>query len=252
MKVEYYKEYSKVYNREIEFKVYGHAGKPCIAFPSQDGRFYDYENRGIIDSMNWYIEQGRIQVFCVESMDMESFSANYKSGYDRIRAQEAYFRYIIEDMVPRIFEINTYGNGGGVASGIMTFGVSLGAFHAANFFIRRPDIFDAVLALSGVYSSYFFIPNYSDELMFLNSPVESLSYMSYDHPYVNLYKQSRIIICVGQGSWEEECLKSTRDLDREFHRLGIPAWCDYWGYDKPHDWPSWLEQVPYFLYHILD
>ena len=42
MKVEYYKEYSKVYNREIEFKVYGHAGKHCIAFPSQDGRFYEH------------------------------------------------------------------------------------------------------------------------------------------------------------------------------------------------------------------
>ena len=47
-------------------------------------------------------------------------------------------------------------------------------------------------------------------------------------------------------------LKSTREMDTQLHRLGIPAWCDYWGYDKPDDWPSWLEQVPYFLYHILD
>ena len=252
MKVEYYKEWSSVYQRELEFKVFGHAGKPCIAFPSQDGRFFDYENRGIIDSMSWYIEQGKIQVFCVESMDQESFSATYKSGYDRIRAQEAYYEYIIKDIVPRVYEINTYGNGGGVASGIMTFGVSLGAYHAVNFIMRRPDIFDAVLALSGVYDSYFFIQGYSDELMFLNSPVESLKNMAYNHPYVNMYKNSRIVICVGQGNWEEECLKSTREMDTQLHRLGIPAWCDYWGYDKPHDWPSWLEQVPYFLYHILD
>ena len=105
MKVEYYKEWSSVYQRDLEFKVFGHAGKPCIAFPSQDGRFFDYENRGIIDSMSWYIEQGKIQVFCVESMDQESFSATYKSGYDRIRAQEAYYEYIIKDIVYFLFYI---------------------------------------------------------------------------------------------------------------------------------------------------
>lgn len=252
MKVEYYKEWSNVYQREMEYKVYGHAGKPCIAFPSQDGRFFDYENRGIIDAMSWYIEQGRIQVFCVESMDKESYSAEWKFQGDRIKAQEAYYNYIIQDIVPRVYEINTYGNGGGVATGVMTFGVSLGAFHAVNFFTRRPDIFDTVLALSGVYSSYFFIKDYNDELMFLNSPIESLQHMNYKHPYVELYKRSRIAICVGQGNWEEECYHSTEEMDVQFHRLGIPAWCDYWGYDKPHDWPSWLEQVPYFLYHILD
>ena len=41
MKVEYYKEYSHELNRDMEFKVFGHAGKPCLVFPSQDGRFFD-------------------------------------------------------------------------------------------------------------------------------------------------------------------------------------------------------------------
>lgn len=252
MKVEYYKEWSNVYQREMEFKVYGHAGKPCLAFPSQDGKFYDYENRGIIDSMSWYIEQGKIQVFCIDSMDWDSWSANHKSPRDRMLGQEAFYRYIVEDVVPRIYEINTYGNGGGVASGILTFGVSLGAMHAVNFLSRRPDIFDACLALSGVYESKYFLGDYHDDLTFLNSPVDSLSFMKHDHPYLDLYRRARIIVCVGQGNWEEECLNSTRAIDYQFKRLGIPAWVDYWGYDKPHDWPSWLEQVPYFLYRILD
>ena len=188
MKVEYYKEWSSVYQRDIEFKVFGHAGKPCIAFPSQDGRFFDYENRGIIDAMSWFIEQGKIQVFCVESMDQESFSAEWKSGYDRIRAQEAYFNYILNDIVPRVYEINTYGNGGGVASGIMTFGVSLGAYHAVNFFTRRPDIFDYVLALSGVYDSYFFLCKDYDGEITNNEPDESktLEWHPINEPIENL------------------------------------------------------------------
>lgn len=252
MKVEYYREYSPTLGRDMEYKVFGHAGKPCIAFPCQNGRFFDYENRGIIEAMRWYIEQGKIQVFCVDSIDSESWSADYKNPRQRIETQEAYFNYIIHEMVHRVYEINTYGNGGGVASGILTYGCSMGAYHAMNFFLRKPDIFDAVLALSGIYHSGFFFKNYADDLTFLNSPMDTLKCMDESHYYLDLYRRSRIIICVGQGAWEEECLQDTRTMDYEFQRHHVPAWCDYWGYDRPHDWPSWLEQTPYFLYHILD
>ena len=56
---------------------------------------------------------------------------------------------------------------------------------------------------------------------------------------INGNKLNRLCICA-------------REIDKSLKNLGIPAWVDYWGYDRPHDWPSWLEQVPYFLYHILD
>lgn len=247
MKVEYFKEFSETLGMEMEYKVFGHAGKPCIAFPDQNGRFYDYEDKGIIESMRWYIESGRIQVFCVDSFDRESWSATWKIAADRMKAQEVYYNYILNDIVPRIYELNPSSD-----TGIMTFGVSLGAMHAVNFLMRRPDIFDATLALSGIYHSGFFIKDYADELSFLNSPIDSLACMPHEHPYIDLYKKARIIICCGQGNYEEESLRDTKAMDFQFHRLGIPAWVDYWGYDKPHDWPSWLEQVPHFLYHILD
>ena len=252
MKVEYFKEYSHSLGRDMEFKVYGHAGKPCIAFPCQNGRFFDYESRGLINSISWYIEQGKIQVFCVDSVDEESWSQEWGDPRRRIERQEQFYNYICNELVHRVYEINTYGNGGGVASGIMAYGCSMGAYHAANFFVRRPDIFDSVLALSGIYKASFFFKGYSDDLTFLNSPIDSLHAMHLDHHYLDLYRKSRIILCVGQGNWEEECLNNTREMDKEFKAHNVPAWCDYWGYDKPHDWPSWLEQTPYFLYHILD
>ena len=49
MKVEYYKEYSNCLNRDMEYKVYGHAGIPLLVFPAQDGRFFDFENFGMIN-----------------------------------------------------------------------------------------------------------------------------------------------------------------------------------------------------------
>ncbi len=251
MKVVYYKEFSKYLNRDIEFKVYGHRGKPCLFFPSQSGKFYDYEDRGIISSLSNLIEEGKIQIFTVDSNDNESFSANNKNPRDRILSQEAYYNYIIDEMVPRIYEINSYNNYG-QSNKILSYGVSLGAYHAMNVFIRRPDIFDSVIALSGIYNTNYYISNYADEYTFLNSPIESLKHLSFDHPYVNLYKRSKIIVCVGQGSWEEDCLQDTRKIQGQFERLSIPAWIDYWGYDVPHDWPSWLLQTPYFFSHVLN
>lgn len=251
MKIEYHNEYSYFLNRNMEFKVFGHAGKPCLAFPTQDNRFYELEDRGIINSISYYIDNGMIQVFCVDGIDSESWSAKWMRPYDRIRHQEAYYNYIINELVPRIFEINTYGNGGGKATGIMTFGCSIGAYQSMNFFLRRPDIFDMVLSLSGLFHSGYFIENYSDELTFLNSPIDSLSHLDYNHYYVNLYKKAKIIVCVGQGAYESECINDTKALEYQFRRLNIDAWFDYWGCEYMHDWPSWLKMAPHFLYHLL-
>lgn len=248
MKVEYFKEYSHCLGRDMEFKVYGHGGKPCLALPCQNGRFFDYESRGLIDSISWYIEQGKIQVICVDSIDGESWSDEHGNPRYRIERQEAYFNYIINEIVPRIYQINNYG----YFTPIMTYGCSMGAYHAVNFFLRKPDLFDSVLALSGIYKVDFFFKGYSDDLTFLNSPIDSFRAMSLNHYYLDMYRRSKVIICVGQGNWEEECIQNTKELEFQFKAHNCPAWFDYWGHDKPHDWPSWLEQTPYFLYHILD
>ena len=60
MYVQYFKEYSYNLDREMEFKVYGHAGIPFVVFPCQDGMFYDFENQGMIETVKDYVENGQI------------------------------------------------------------------------------------------------------------------------------------------------------------------------------------------------
>ena len=71
MKVEYYKEYSPCLKRDMEFKVYGHAGTPILVFPTQNGRFYDFENNGMVATVEGLIDNGNIQLFCCDSIDLE-------------------------------------------------------------------------------------------------------------------------------------------------------------------------------------
>ena len=134
--------------------------------------------------------------------------------------------------------------------GVMAFGASLGATHAANLYFRFPDYFDSLLALSGIYDAAYGFDGYMDEKVYLNSPLHYLANMPADHPFMEKYRRNRAVICVGQGPWEIP--DSTRALDRILKEKGIPATVDYWGYDVEHDWSWWFKQVAYFVPKLLE
>lgn len=251
MKVEWYKEYSGCLNRDMEFKVYGHAGQPMLVFPCQNGRYFDFESRGMIHTIEHLIDEGKIQLFCCDSIDEESWSPSHLSNEHRTYMMEQFYYYIVNELVPRIFEINSYGNGGNYAEGIMTSGCSMGATHAVNFMLRRPDIFNGTIALSGYYDSDLFFEGYHDDVIYRNSPIQYMNGMTYDHPYVQMYRKQKIVICTGQGAWEDDMVRSTSRLKELFEYKDIPAWFDFWGHDVDHDWPWWLIQFPYFVERVI-
>lgn len=246
MHTAYYKEYSYNLNREMEFKVYGHAGKPCLVFPAQDGRFYDFENFGMVEAARWYLEEGLIQLFCIDSIDQETWSSAGDQTW-RIVQHENYVRYVCDELMPRLYQIHNETAQEDYWGKVFTAGCSLGATHALNFFLRRPDIFDGTLAMSGVYHASYFFPNYTDGRVYENSPLDYLPNMAWDHPYLKKYRNSNIIVSVGTGRWEEEAIEDTKQLKEIFDQLHVPAWVDFWGNDCDHDWVWWRRQLPYFL-----
>lgn len=245
MQINYFKEYSPALKRDMEFKAYGFAGKPVLAFPCQNGRFYDWEGFGMPETLEDYLDSGRIRLFTVDTIDGETVSDAGGDPYYRVRRHEQWYHYIVDEAVPRIHEIC------GSGQMILSTGFSMGAYHAANFFFRRPDLFDSLIALSGVYDTKDMYGGYMDEVVYANDPCASLSNMPPDHPYIDIYNHSHIVICVGQGAWEDQLLAGTRRLEPILKAKGINAWVDYWGFDVNHDWPWWKKQIRYFLGNIL-
>ena len=251
MNIEYHKRYSPSLGRDMEFKVYGHAGHPVLFIPCQNGRFFDFENFHMIDVWAKYIEAGRAQVFSIDTIDGETWSAKGMNPHDRIVRHEQWFNYVVNELVPEIMYMNTEANGGYRHMGIMPFGCSMGAMHAGIFFFRRPDLFDSCLALSGLYDSKDGFGNYMEPLIYDNSPIDFLRNMPADHPYIQMYNERKGVFCVGQGAWEDELLASTRELDAVVRQKGINVWIDFWGTDVNHDWDWWYKQVDYFVPKIL-
>lgn len=244
MNIQYRKHYSGHLGREMEFKVYGHGGKPVIFIPCQGGRFFDFENFHMIDHWARWIEEGQCTVFAVDSIDNEAWGAFGADNRWRIENHEKWYRYIVEEMVPTIHHLSG-------RLDIMPFGCSMGAMHAANLFFRRPDLFDAVFAISGLYDSYDFFGDYMDDLIYDNCPVYYLANMPADHPYLSMYAQRKMLITVGQGAWEGPLVESTRRLDTVCAHKGIPVRFEYWGHDVDHDWPWWFKMVEVYLPQLL-
>lgn len=250
MEIQYFKDYSPALDRDMECKVYGHAGRPVLFIPCQDGRFYDFENYKMIDVWAPWIESGQIMVFSIDTIDQETWSNKYGDAGWRIWRYEQWIQYITTEMVPFIRAMVKERNNLDYDPGIITFGCSLGATHAVNLYFRFPDLFNGTLALSGIYTADYGFDGFMNDLVYQNSPVHYLNNIAPDHPYIDLYNQGKIIICCGQGPWEIP--DSTRQLQAIMQNKGIHAWVDFWGYDCAHDWPWWYKQVTYFVPHFLD
>ncbi|MCD8082044.1 MAG: esterase [Clostridiales bacterium] len=249
METNYYRNYSPALGRDMEMKVYGHAGRPLIFIPCQDGRFFDFENYHMAETWAPWIETGRVMVFAIDTMDKESWSNQGGDAHWRICRYEQWINYITDEVVPFARQMVNERNGWTGYPGVMVFGCSLGATHAANLYFRRPDLFDGLLALSGIYTAEYGFGDYMDDLVYMNSPVHYLANMPEDHPYIALYNLKKAIICVGQGAWEMP--ESTRQLQGILERKHIDAWVDYWGLDCAHDWDWWYKQVVYYVPYLL-
>ena len=91
------------------------------------------------------IDGGQVKLYCVGSYDAQSWSNKGIPLEERARRHEAYESWIVNQVVPWIFD-----DCGGLVD-IVTTGSSLGAYHAANFALKRADLFPRALCMSGNY-----------------------------------------------------------------------------------------------------
>ncbi|HLE51865.1 MAG TPA: alpha/beta hydrolase-fold protein [Anaerolineales bacterium] len=240
MNIEYHRLWSTALSQDMEFKIYGHAGKPVIVFPTQGGRFYQYEDYSMVGACSAFIAEGKLQLFTLDSIDDQSWANWNAHPADRVRRHNQYDQYVMEEVVPFIRERSP------AALKFLATGCSMGGYHAVNFFFRHPDIFDSVISLSGIFRLNMFIGGYMDENVYFNSPLAYLPDLT-DEWYLEQYRNSQIIVCAGQGAWEDEMLTDAHALKLILEEKGVPCWIDLWGQDVNHDWPWWRKQMPYFL-----
>jgi esterase/lipase superfamily enzyme len=223
---------------------YGHWGRPVLVFPAEAGRAGDFESHGMVGAVADLLEAGRIKLYCVDSYDSQSWSHRGIPLEERARRHGAYESWIVGQVVPWIHE-----DCGGPLP-ILTTGASMGAYHAANFTLRRGDLFPHALCLSGNYdmSALYGWGEQGDAYYFQN-PIAYIGNLHGDHLQW-LRGQVHLVLVVGQGMWEDTtgAEASTRRLAGLLAEKGIPHELDVWGHDVAHDWPWWRRQLAHHLH----
>jgi esterase/lipase superfamily enzyme len=222
---------------------YGHWGRPVLVFPHEMGRADDFESFGMVDEVADLIDGGGAKLYSVASFDSESWSNKQIPLEERARRHGAYESWIVDQVVPWIFD-----DCGGPA-GILTTGTSLGAFHAANFALKRADLFPQALCMSGIYDlSALYGWGERGDAMYFNTPLDYVPNMDGGH-LDWLRSQVFLLLVCGQGMWEDTtgALASTKAFGGVLAEKGIPHEVDLWGYEVAHDWPWWRRE---FAHHL--
>jgi esterase/lipase superfamily enzyme len=219
----------------MELLAFGHAGTPVLVFPTSRGRFFEYENSGMVHALGGKIEAGNIHIFCVDSVDSESWYNRSIHPHDRVARQTTYENYILFEVVPLM-----KANG---AQQVATTGCSLGAYQALNFAMRHPDVTSACVAMSGSFDMKPFMDGYYDQDFYLNNPVDYIPNVS-DPWFLDRYRQMRLILAA--GDWDI-CLGENFRIADILGRKGIPHWLDVWTGGERHDWPLWQAMAVKFF-----
>jgi len=222
---------------------YGHWGRPVLAFPAERGDAGEFERRGMVDAVGDLLATGRIKLYCVDSFDGESWSNTGIPLEERARRHGVYENWILHEVVPFIRD-----DCAGAAE-VITCGCSLGAYHAANFALKRADVFPLAICMSGSYDPAAWDGwGERGETTYFNNPMDYVAHLDGDHLDWLRSQLSLLLVC-GQGQWEDTtgALESTRRLAGVLQSKGIRCEMDLWGYDVPHDWPSWRAQLAHHL-----
>jgi esterase/lipase superfamily enzyme len=219
----------------MELLVFGHAGSRVVAFPTSQGRFFDWEDRGLIGALAEHLSNGWLQIFCVDSVDGESWFAKHLPPADRARRHVEYDHYLLDEVLPFSMERNAN-------DFLILTGASFGAYHAVNFAFRYPHLARRVIGLSGFYDIRGWTGGYADDNVSFNNPCEFLEH-EHDPDRLAALRRLEIILTIGET---DTALANNRYLSDVLWSKGIWHALRVWD-GFAHDWLVWQEMLRLYI-----
>jgi esterase/lipase superfamily enzyme len=243
MNREIFSWYSPALGKEMPIVTYGHYGFALLLVPTAAADFLEYERFQFIDSIRPWIEAGKVKVYSVNSINTESWLNNEMAGEHKGIRHNQFNEYIYNEVIPHIRNTTSWD------TPIYVSGASFGALHSMNLFLKRPDLINGVIAMSGVYELTEYTKGYWDEQVYYNSPMHYLPNLA-DHNILEQIRNSpHIHILTGSGSYEDP--SSSGRFAKILYDKNIWYNLDIWGEEWPHDWNTWRNMMPHYLEHKL-
>ena len=239
---EYHRWFSPRLERDMELLEFGCGGDAVIVFPTREGRFFDYEDWGLVDALREAIDGGRLRLFCVDSVDSEALYCRCRVPRERIARQCAYEGYVLEELVPLIRCRDA-------AAPLVAHGCSIGAYHAVNISFRHPELFRRVVGLSGRYDLTQpigpfadLLDGYYDQDVYFQTPSHFIPNLT-DSVVLQRLRALEITLVVGE---EDPFCDNTKRLSQALWDRGVPNHLTVWS-GEAHRARDWRAMVRLYL-----
>ncbi len=232
---EHVRWFSPRLDRDMDLLVFGHAGARVLVFPSSMGRFFEWEDQGMIGALAEQLERGWLQMYCVDSVDAESWYAKYKHPAERGAYHGRYDAYLRDEVLPLMQSRNPN-------PFLITTGASFGAYHALTFALRYPHLVNRAIGLSGVYDIREVSDGHTDEHVYPYNPAEFILNET-DPDRLAAMHRLDIVLAIGQDDslrGNSEYFSGRLWSKGIWHALRI--W-DGWA----HDWPYWRQMIRTYI-----
>lgn len=231
--------YSERLGKEMPVAVYGHYGFALLLVPTAAADYLEYERFQLIDAIRPFIDAGKVKVYSVNSINSESWMDNNAHPQHKTWTHNQFNHYIFDEVIP--FIKNTSGHNTPIIIG----GASFGALHSMNLFLKRPDLINGVIAMSGVYDLTEYSKGHFDDDVYYNSPQHYMPNLA-DHGVLEQIRRSyHIHIFSGSGDYEDP--NASRSFASILYNKGINYELDIWGSEWKHDWETWRRMLPLYL-----
>jgi esterase/lipase superfamily enzyme len=232
---EYVKWWSPSLGRDMEFLWFGKFGRPVILFPTSAGRYFENEDFKLAESVADKVDAGEIQLVLPDTVNNESWYNNSVHPAVRAARHAQYDSYLRNELVPYIFNRAQRGD-------LAVYGASFGAYHAANFAARYPDLVSRAICFSGVFDIDSFVDGYWDQNCYFHSPTAYIPNM--DAEWVGKLGRVGWVIATGE---HDSLVQKNRDFSNMLWSKGIPHHFELWEGQFGHDWPWWRQHLRRFV-----
>lgn len=239
MQRETFSWFSPALEKDMPIVSYGHYGFVLLLVPTAAADYLEYERFQLLDSLAPFIDSGKIRVFSINSINEESWLNKKMEGAHKGIRHNQFNNYVCTEVIPFIKK-NT-----SPETPVYICGASFGALHGMNLFLKRPDLFDGVIAMSGVYDLTEYSDGFFDDQVYFNSPIHYVPNLDDEWYLTNIRKSKHVHILTGSGDYEDP--EGSRKFSDVLHQKNIPHTLDIWGPEWKHDWPTWRAMLPVYL-----
>jgi esterase/lipase superfamily enzyme len=193
----------------------------------------------LIDTLAPFLESGKVKIFSINSINNESWLNNQMLGEHKAIRHNQFNDYVFNEVIPFIK------NSTSQETPIILSGASFGALHSMNLFLKRPDLINGVIAMSGVYDLSEYTKGFYDEQVYYNSPMQYMANLTNHDILKEIRKSKHIHIVTGSGDYEDP--SASGKIAELLYSKDINYELDIWGPEFKHDWPTWRAILPHYL-----